>query len=120
MLAECNPTALFVSQTSLQSDVARHSCEKPILVSERGPIFAVSKGMCSFVLHTYIYTYTHSDFMDLSSVQRRLAYEIGHKEYWIVIYSLVLEINTNIIKPNNTRNSALPQKKTQMYSKVQS
>jgi hypothetical protein len=62
-------------------------------VSKCGSIFAVSNAMCSCVLHTYIHTYTHSDFMGLSTIQRRLEYELGHKEYWIVIYNLVLVIN---------------------------
>jgi len=38
-------------------------------------------------------TYTHSHFIDPSSVHRQPEYEIGHKQYWIVIYNLVLIMN---------------------------
>jgi len=40
--------------------------------------------------------------MDPSSVQWWLEYEIVHKQYWIVIYSLITVINTSIIKFNKT------------------
>jgi len=40
--------------------------------------------------HTHTH---HTHFIDPSSVQWWLEYEIGHKQYWTVIHNLVLVLN---------------------------
>jgi hypothetical protein len=51
--------------------------------------------LCHPTQRIQLHIHIHSDFMDPSSVQWQLEYEIGYKQKWIVIYSLILETDIN-------------------------
>lgn len=63
-------------------------------------------------MFTYIHEYTYSHFIDPSSAQCQLEYEIGRKKYWIVIHSLILVMNIH----KNHKPQTITTNTSQMHS----